>query len=76
MSDSTSALWSVAGYVLAFLIFVAFTAAVLLLLRITVFRHGRTRPAGWAPWWYVGGQPDVPKALSEEPSARKRQARR
>ena len=75
MSDWTSALWALSGYILAFLIFAAFTAAVLFLLRITVFRHGRTRPAGWAPWWYLGGQPDVPKELSEEPSARKRRSR-
>jgi hypothetical protein len=67
MSDWTSALWALAGYLVAFLIFAAFTAAVLFLLRITVFRHGRTRPAGWAPWWYVGGQPDVPKELLQEP---------
>ena len=76
MSDWTSVLWSVAGYILAFLIFVAFTAAVLFLLRITVFRRGRTRPAGWAPWWYVGGQPDVPKELLEESSEPSRKKRR
>jgi hypothetical protein len=75
MSDWTSALWSVAGYALALLIFAAFTVAVLFLLRITVFRRGRTRPAGWAPWWYVGGQPDVPKELLEEPTGRSRKGR-
>lgn len=76
MTDWISAVWALAGYILAFLIFVAFTAAVLFLLRITVFRHGRTRPAGWAPWWYVGGQPDVPKELLEEPRGRSRKKRR
>ena len=76
MSDWTSALWALSGYIFAFLIFAVFTAAVLFLLRITVFRHGRTRPAGWAPWWYVGGQPDVPQDLLGQPSERSRQKRR
>jgi hypothetical protein len=75
MSDWTSALWALSGYVLAFLIFVAFTATVLFLLRITIFRHGRTRPAGWAPWWYLGGQPDVPEELLVEPTRRERKTR-
>jgi hypothetical protein len=76
MSDWISALWAFSGYFFTFLISIAFTAIVLFLLRITVFRHGRTRPAGWAPSWYVGGQPDVPKELQEAPTERSPKRRR
>jgi hypothetical protein len=44
----------------------ALVAAVMVVLRATIFRHGRIRFAGWAPWWYAGGQPDVPDELQYE----------
>jgi hypothetical protein len=38
-------------------------------------RHSRIRFAGWAPWWYVGGQPDVPEELQAESDERRRRRR-
>jgi hypothetical protein len=67
ISELTNAFWSVAGYV-AGLVLLAIPVGGLLLLTKTKSwkRRRRIRFAGWAPWWYVGGQPDVPEELQAE----------
>jgi hypothetical protein len=62
--------WSVLGYIAAFLLFAAPVAAIGVWLGGR--RRFRIRPAGWAPWWYVGGQPDVPEELQARARSRSR----
>jgi hypothetical protein len=57
-------LWSLLGYVLGVAIFALPLGGLWMFLRGR--RHRRIRFAGWAPWWYVGGQPDVPEELQHE----------
>lgn len=72
MSGSASALWTLAGYVVSVLIFAVLVVAIFFVLRRTIFRRGRIHFAGWAPWWYMGGQPDVPDELQRDRPERTR----
>ena len=56
----TSALWSFVGYVVALIVMAIPIGGLFLLTRTRAWRRRKQiRRAGWAPWWYVGGQPDV-----------------
>ena len=66
-------MWSALGYVIGLLVFALPLAGIWLWRRERP--HRRIRFAGWAPWWYVGGQPDVPEELQEDPDSHARRRR-
>ncbi len=73
MNDWISDLFNVVGYLAGFLFFAVPLAGLWVLIRHKQRR--RIRFAGWAPWWYVGGQPDVPEELQEDPDSHPRRPR-
>lgn len=70
MGDWISVLSGIIGYVAALVFFAVPLAGLWMLIRGK--RRRRIRFIGWAPWWYVGGQPDVAEELQEEPDAPRR----
>ncbi|HUG05670.1 MAG TPA: hypothetical protein VMQ78_03945 [Candidatus Limnocylindria bacterium] len=62
----TNAFWSILGYAAALLLAMIPVGGMILLTKTKAWRRRKgIRPAGWAPWWYVGGQPEVPEELQE-----------
>jgi hypothetical protein len=58
--------WSVVGYAAALALVTLPIGGLVLITKTRAWRRRkRIRAAGWAPWWYVGGQPDVPAELQE-----------
>jgi len=63
----SNAFWSFAGYVVGLLLLALPIGGLLLVSKTKAWRRRtRIRFAGWAPWWYVGGQPDVPDELQSD----------
>jgi hypothetical protein len=63
----TNAFWSFAGYVVGLALLALPIGGLLLLSKTKAWRRrSRIRFAGWAPWWYVGGQPDVSEDLQDD----------
>jgi hypothetical protein len=63
----TNAFWSLLGYASAFMLVLLPVGGMVLLTKTRAWRRRkRIRSAGWAPWWYIGGQPDVPEELQQD----------
>jgi hypothetical protein len=66
----TNAFWSILGYAATAVLVMLPVGGMVLLTKTTAWRRrNRIRSAGWAPWWYIGGQPDVPEELQEHTEA-------